>query len=222
MNRPALGVAAIVLVALWSGIGRGEAVTRGDGPCVATTGPNLLRNPSFEEGSGLAKEWTNESKTAGKPIFTVSDTHGVVTGGHAQRMVYEGTEDDDNSKVQFFQAPVEGVEPGSTVQFTLCVAADGSEGMSKSYAIIGIESFRTDATYISDVSTNIIGVDSTPTQYTSEYEVPPDAAYLAVFVQAPEFASVSKIDIYFDEAALRIVAPPAHITPAGVLDPRHR
>ena len=77
---------------------------------VATSGPNLLRNPSFEEGTGLAKEWTNESKTAGKPTFTVSDTIGVVTGGHAQRMVYEGTEDDDNSKVQFFQAPVEGVE----------------------------------------------------------------------------------------------------------------
>jgi hypothetical protein len=172
-------------------------------PCTESAGTNLLINPSFEEGTTLAGGWTNESSTAGQPAYTLSTTTGVVDGAKAQRMQYSGRDGDDGTKkAEFYQGPVEGITPGETVRFSVCVCGSGAEAMTKAYAIIGVEAFKPDKTYISDVSTNITAVDTIPTRYSREYTIPDGAGYLSVFVQAPEFAAESSIDLYFDEASL--------------------
>jgi len=113
--------------------------------------------------------------------------------------------DDGTHKAQFFQAPIDGLAPGQTVEFSICVSGDGGDALTKAYVAIGVEAFEADGTYISDVTSNITEVDTTPARYSRDYTVPAGAAYVAVFVQSPEFADVSAIDLYFDHASLVVV-----------------
>lgn len=218
MKRHVLGIAAVV-IAVGSSCSRssdhGASVSvldatstapSADAPtCAPTGGTNLLHNPSFEQGASLATGWTNESSTATEPTYTLS-TIGVVDGELSQRMQYAGTAGDDGTrKAQFFQAPIDGVAPGDTVQFSICVSGDAVEALTRAYVTIGVEAFEADKTYISDVTSNITEVSDTPVRYTRDYTVPEGAAYLAVFVQSPEFADISSIDLYFDHASLVVV-----------------
>ena len=174
--------------------------------CSKPAGTNLLANPSFEDGTYLAHDWINESSATGEPVYTLSTTTGVVDGEHAQRMQYSGQKGDDGTKkVEFYQGPVDGIAPGQTVQFSMCVSGAGGEALSHAYAIIGVETFTSEGEYISDVSTNVTAVDKTPTRYVSEYTVPARARYLSVFVQSPEIAASGAIDLYFDDASLVVV-----------------
>ncbi len=171
--------------------------------CTETVGTNLLINPSFEEGTALGTGWIDESSTVGQPTYTLSTNLGVSDGAKAQRMQYSGGAGDDGAKkAEFYQGPVEEISPGQTLQFSVCVSGPGTAALTKAYAIIGIEAFRADKTYIADVSTNITAVTTTPTRYSRDFTVPEGASFVSVFVQAPEFTADSAIDLYFDEASL--------------------
>jgi hypothetical protein len=174
------------------------------GPAL-TPGTNLLVNPSFEGDSPLAPGWFDESTTAGPPIYSVATRAGVVDGSRGQAFTYVGLPDDDGSqKAQFYQAPVRGAGPGTTVRFSICVAAAGTGPASlvRSYATVGVEAFRADGSYLSDAAVDITRVDATPTRYVVDYTIPDGADYLAVFVQSPEVYATSVFDLVFDHAQL--------------------
>ena len=83
-------------------------------------------------------------------------------------MQYTGHEGDDGTnKAELYQGPVRGISPGQTVQFSLCVTGTGTDALTKAYAIVGVEAFTVDGTYIADVSTNVTKVTKTPTKYTA-------------------------------------------------------
>jgi hypothetical protein len=210
VRRQALAACVLGLVALGSAcVGKSEpnaTAVADNAKCSKVAGANLLANPSFEDGTDLAQGWTNESSATGEPIYTLSTTTGVVDGEHAQRVQYSGQDGDDGTKkVEFYQGPVDGIAPGQTVEFSMCVSGAGGEALSDAYAIIGVETFTSGGEYISDVSTNVTAVEKTPTQYVVAYTVPDRARYLAVYVQSPEIAASGAIDLYFDAASLVVV-----------------
>lgn len=177
------------------------------GPAAAA-GTNLLVNPSFEDGGPLATGWLDESTTVGAAIYSISTTHGVVDGSRAQAFTYVGAPDDDGlRKAQFYQAPISGVVAGQRVQFSICATAAGTgpASMVRSYAAIGVEAFRADGTYLSDVAMNITRLDATPTRYIADYVIPDGTGYLAVFIQSPEVYATSVFDIVFDQASLVVI-----------------
>lgn len=172
-----------------------------------TPGTNLLADPSFEDGAP-GGAWIDESTTVGRPIYSISTTHGVVDGTQAKAFTYVGQPDDDGTgKAQFYQAPIRGVSAGQLVRFSICVTAAGTgpASMVRSYAAVGIEAFAPGGGYLSDVATYITAVTSTPTRYAIDYVVPAGTDYLAVYIQSPEVYSTSVFDIVFDQASLVVV-----------------
>ena len=138
-------------------------------------GTNLLINPSFEEGTTLAG-----LRLAQRVVdHRAADVHAVDHDGSCRRRkgsahaVHGPRGDDGTNKAEFYQGPVRGISPGQTVQFSLCVTGSGARTrLTKAYAIVGVEAFTVDKTYIADVSTNVTKVTKTPTKYTREYTVP--------------------------------------------------
>lgn len=202
--------AVAALAAVGSGCGDSGETSTAEAPrcpgLAALAGTNLVVNPSFEDGTTLADEWIDESSTTGEPTYSLSTSTGVVDGARAQRVQYSGRDGDDGTKkVEMYQAPIEGVAPGETVELSMCLSGLGAGALVNAYAIIGVEAFTADRTPIADTSTHITAVEPAPREHTLTFTAPDGTSYLAVFLQAPEVGASSAIDIVVDDASLVIV-----------------
>jgi hypothetical protein len=169
--------------------------------------PNLLSNPSFENGSTIATSWTDEHTTVTQATYSLTAT-GVVDGGLAQQFTYTGVSGDGGTaKTEIYQSPVTGVAPGYTIQFSVYL----SGLLTNVYGFIGIEAFDSGNTYISEADTNFTVLTGTPTYYSVEYICPPLTDHVAVYLQVPNIGATSAMSITMDKAILVILStkPPS-------------
>jgi len=168
----------------------------------AAPGTNLLTNPDFQTAvDGLATDWTDEHTTASEATYSLVTT-GVAEGEYAQNFVYSGVAADNNVKTEIYQAPIT-VSPGQVLTFSIYLSGT----IASVYGIIGIESFLSGGTYISEADTAFTVLTSTPTQYVVTYTCPPGASYVAAYLQMPGIVASSYMSVTMSAARL-VVTPP--------------
>jgi hypothetical protein len=164
----------------------------------ANSGPNLLKNPSFETGlGGLADDWEREyDHDAVLSLVNI----GVVEGNSAQHFSKTGKAEDNNGVLELFQAIYSNntYGPGDVLIFS--VYASGS--VSKCSAMIGIEGFKNNKEFIDEKDVYISGLTGSPQIYGVTYQVPLNCYVVAAFLQFNEINSYSSLSISIDNASL--------------------
>lgn len=203
MMVSAKSVAADVLSVINADLDRGlGGTTRNESACLLVLQatpvgvPILLGNPSFELGTTLATGWEEEHTTVTAATYSLSGT-GVVDGTRSQRIQFTGTAGDTGKLLAIYQAPVDAA-PGQNLTFDIHV----SGSLTNAYGIIGIEAFQAGGAFISATDTPFTSLSGTPEQYSVTYLCPALTDYVAVFVQFPDIAPTSVINVYLDRAAL--------------------
>ena len=161
------------------------------------SGPNLLLNPSFENGTaGLANDWHKEYDSSA--LFSLV-TYGVVTGVYAQRISKTGTNMDHNALVEIYQSPqLYNYSSGEVFIFSVYI----SGSITKCSGLIGIEGFGNSDQWISEEDVYLSGLTDTPQIFGVSYQVPVNCSELATYVQFNEINSVSSLSITIDNASL--------------------
>ena len=162
------------------------------------SGPNLLKNPSFETGlGGLADDWLREyDETA---VLSLVDI-GVVEGNLAQHFSKIGTDNEIDGRLEIFQAVYNNTSygPGDVLVFSLY--ASGS--ISRCSVIIGVGSFSDADQYVDEKDVYLTGLNETPQIFGLSYQVPLNGHIVAAFIQFDEIYSYSSLSISIDNASL--------------------
>lgn len=185
-------------------------------PAFATATPNLLANPSFENGTTLATSWQDEHTTVGAATYSLSTT-GLTDGAKSQTMAYTGQGTDTGTGIiEIFQSPITGVSPGDLLEFDVWL----SGSLTNCYCFIGIEGFSTGQVYISEADTNVLTLSGTATKYTVQYTCPPGTVSVAAYLQVPSIGPTVAFSINLDQSSLVKVTPASASAVGAQLDLR--
>ena len=157
---------------------------------IAAENPNLLTDPIFQSGTTVATGWSSEYTTALAPAFSLV-TSPITDGELAQQITYAGQPGDNGSaKIELYQAPI-SVSAGANLTYGMYIGGR----LTKTSAVVGIEAFTSNATYISETDTYFTSISPTPALYAVSYTCPPGTSYVAVYFQSQEIGPTAALSV---------------------------